>query len=214
MREVRIDDRIGQLQLEASAGTDAHAAAAIVESPVNTRWGELPGVPVALVGVDRTAVDRHGLRRVGEETTERMLGGLGDVQFAPIRLGKGVLPVLPKRQVVMAAIAHDADLGLRHERDLNPELSRHLYADLAVRQQAIGSPVGTVVHEIQFDLPSILVVSLDHVDPHREGVADHTLVDLAGQLERAGVVRRAHAGAGDRVVPLALPGHLRLRATA
>ena len=115
---------------------------------------------------------------------------------------------------MVAAVAHDADLGLRHEGHLDAELACHLHADLAIGDEVIRGAVRAVVHEVELELPGVLVIAFDHVEAHRLGVADHPLVDLPRQLERPGVVRRADTGAGDRVVALAAPGDLRLGAAA
>ena len=116
----------------------------------------------------------------------------------------------------MAAVGGDADERLRHEAGEGVQLAPHLAADLAVRREVVGRPLRAIELEVQLELAGgVLVVALDHVDPHRVGVLDDA-VDQRLQLgELVDVVAEGlrHALDGGGAVGVRLqPHHLGLGA--
>ena len=83
------------------------------------------------------------------------------------------------------------------------ELAADLLADLAVCREVVGGLLGAVEAEVQLQLPGrVLVVALDHVEPHRLPVLDHLVDDRLKLRELVDVVavRLRHALDGRRAV--------------
>ena len=107
-------------------------------------------------------------------------------------------------------------LGMKHGNTLSSRPT--CFADLAERGQVVGGLLGPVEVEVELDLAGrVLVVALDHVQPHRAPVLDHLVDD---RLELRELVDVVAVGLGDaldvgRPVLLHLqPHHLGLGAGA
>ena len=136
---------------------------------------ELADVPVARVGVDRRSAAPRACpgacsrippiawRAVSVTCSSRRPGSAKTFSSSRHR-----------RQVVVAAVRHRADVRLRHEARHRPRTRGHLGAHLPVRDQPVAGGVTAVVLEVQLELSGVLVVALDHVQAHRLGVARST----------------------------------------
>ena len=101
----------------------------------------------------------------------------------------------------MAAVCRDTHERFRHEAGEGAELTAHLLADLAVRREVVGGLLGSIEAEVQLELTGrILVIALNHVEPHRVAVLDHLvnqrlklreLVDVVAVGLRHALDRRA-----------------------
>ena len=108
-----------------------------------------------------------------EDAADRVEADLARLLLV-VRLGhERVLVAPPERDVVVAAVRRDAHERLRHEAREGAELAADGLADLAERREVVRGSLGAIEAEVQLDLAGrVLVVALDHVEPHRLAVLD------------------------------------------
>ncbi len=127
------------------------------------------------------------------------------------------LAALPKRDVGVAAVGRHPHEGLGHEAGDEVVLARDLGADLAVGREAIAGAQAVVEGEVELELPrGVLVVPLDHVEPHEARVLDDLQEHRAQRLELIDVVAvgLGEAAGGLAVLAAFQPHHLGLHAVA
>ena len=136
------------------------------DHPANRFEADWPG----FLGVDR---------RIGHEQVftalEVFVGAVQTRQgFGMRRVYALFLAAAPERHVVMAAIRGHSHERLGHEAGDHSHFAGHLTTDLAICGQAVGIAQAVIVHPIQFQLTRrILVIALDHIEPHSLGVFDN-----------------------------------------
>ena len=160
------------------------------------------------------AVMAVSARRWVEHTADGVQPGLRG-QAGIVAFGQEhVHVVLPERDVVVAAVGRHTHEGLGHEAGEEPELPAHLPAHLAVGGQAVGRLLGPVEGEVELQLARrVLVVALDHVEPHGAAVLDDPVDDRLELGELVDVVAVRLGDALDRggAVGIGLePHHFRL----
>jgi len=96
-------------------------------------------------------------------------------------------------------------------------LARDLGANLTIGGETVGGPERIVEHEVELQLAGrVLMIALDHVEPHRLGILDHLHEDRPELLELVDVVAvgLGHAAVGAAVSAALEPHHLGLGAVA
>src|SRR6516225_5340806 len=90
---------------------------------------------------------------------------------------------------MMAAVGGGTHERLAHETCDQVVLPRDLRADLSVSRQTVAGAQRLIKHEVQFKLArSILVVSLNHIEPHRSGIVYDLEHDRPKRLELIDVI--------------------------
>ena len=242
--QVRVDHRVHGPVLETPRSRDPKAGGAVLVTPVREHRRPESRVPQPPVRVDGGAADRGQRPKVGDDAADdlqahlarqlRVVGVGHEGVLSPAEVGEVVghagkrsrvvaqrldrlLPAPPEADVVVAARGRDPHEGLGHEAGDEVVLARDLGADLAVGGEAVRGAQRVVEREVEFQLPRrVLVVALDHVEPHRPRVLDGPQVHRPQALELVDVVA---VGVREPAVGLAVraalePHHLRLGAVA
>ena len=153
---------------------------------------------------------------MGQHAADGVQAGLGG-QAGIVTVGQEHVDlVLPQRDVVVTAVGRHAHEGLRHEAGEQPELAANLAADLAVGGEPVGRVLRSAEGEVQLELARrVLVVALDHVEPHLAAVLDDAVDDRLQLGELVDVVAVRLGDTLDRGRPVGVrlePHHLGLAA--
>ena len=84
---------------------------------------------------------------------------------------------------MVATVTHQTVEWFGHERRRDTLLACHLLADLSIRDEAIRCEFDSVIHPVEFQLPVVLVVALDHVEAKRLCVANDLFENRAHSFE-------------------------------
>src|SRR5271166_2805023 len=109
---------------------------------------------------------------------------------------KGVGIAFPQGEVVVAPVGRYPHERLGHEAREGSQFASDLSTDLAVGGQPVSGELGSVEREVQLQLPgSVLVVTLDHVEPQGAAVLEYPMDNglQFGELIDVIAVRLGHS---------------------